>query len=57
MSEITHLETENAKLRELVQCMLRNMHGCNYYHSCGSCDFDECVYEDNLRELGIEVDA
>ena len=57
MSEITHLETENAKLRELVQRMLRNMHGCNYYHSCGSCDFDECVYEDNLRELGIEVDA
>lgn len=53
--EIGALKAENASLRELVQRMLRNMHGCNYYHSCGSCDFDECVYEANLRELGIDV--
>lgn len=43
------------KLRELVRDMNRNMTGCKYHHSCGSCDFDECIYDDRMRELGIEV--
>ena len=50
------LKAENAKLRELVRDMLRNMHGCTFHHSCGSCDFDECIYEARARELGIEVE-
>ena len=53
--DIQALRLENAKLRELVRDMLRNMHGCNYHHSCGSCDFDECIYEVRMCELGIEV--
>lgn len=46
---------ENAELRELVRDTLRNMHGCTFHHNCGSCDYDECVYEARARELGIEV--
>lgn len=49
------LKAENAKLRELIRDMNRSMTGCKYHHSCGSCDFDECIYEERMRELGIEV--
>ena len=51
---VNKLQAENTKLRELVQDILRNMHGCTFHHSCGSCDFDECVYEMRIHELGIE---
>lgn len=46
---------ENAKLRELVRDMLRNMHGCTFHHDCGSCGFDECIYEARARELGVDA--
>lgn len=51
------LEAENAKMRELVRDVLRNMHGCTFHHSCGACDFDKCIYDARARELEIEVDA
>lgn len=51
------LKAENAKLRELCEEMLRNIHGCIFHHSCGSCDFDECIYETRAREFGIEVNG
>ena len=54
--EYARLCHENDKLRELVRDMLRNMHGCTFHHSCGSCDYDECMYEKRARELGIEAD-
>lgn len=49
------VEERCAKLRELVKDTLRNMHGCTFHHSCGSCDYEECIYEARARELGIEV--
>lgn len=56
LTRVGELEAENARLRELVRDMLRNIHGCTLHHSCGSCDFDECIYETRARELGIEMD-
>ena len=49
------IDSENAKLREFVRDVLRNMHGCTFHHSCGACDFDECLYDARARELGIEA--
>lgn len=45
-------ESENAKLRELV----RNLHACN--GSCPRCIelMGRCEYEEQLGELGIEVE-
>lgn len=54
-SEHRRLKAENARLRDLVRDMWRNMHGCTFHHSCGSCDFDECIYDKRVREMGIEV--
>ena len=53
---LTQLETENAKLRELVltiyMCSNIRCRRCKY--GCGDCcEFDA---EAELRELGIEVD-
>lgn len=43
------------ELRELVWDMLRNMHGCTFHHDCGSCGFDECIYEARARDLGVDA--
>lgn len=75
MSEITHLETENAelkaenaKLRELVQKMMRFFEDgdwCTICEVAKDCDAQEeyeedClmrgVFHDRMRELGIEVE-
>lgn len=53
--DLKQLQAENAKLRELVRDMLRNMHGCTFHHDCGSCGFDECIYEARARELGVDA--
>ena len=64
---IDQLETENARLRELVQKMMRFMEDGNYCTACekvAECDAQEeyeegClmrdVFHDRMRELGVEV--
>lgn len=59
LSRYEKLESENAKLRELVKRMHRHIR-----QTCGECDgwycsnFDEdnecCVYDTLARELGVE---
>lgn len=68
MSEITHFKAENAKLRELVQKMMRFMEDGDWCTTCEvakECDAqeeydDDClmrgVFHARMRELGVEVD-
>lgn len=64
---IESLETENAKLRELCADMHKALFSLNLDH-CQACpredacvfmhksfDCDECAFERDMRELGIEV--
>lgn len=49
------LESENAKLRELVRDMWRDgMCECDERGACATCEYG---YLDRMRELGIEADA
>lgn len=53
--KIACLETENAKLRKLVRKMYSVMDMADYVH-----EFDDpmhLMFVDDMRELGIEVDA
>ena len=53
--EVDRLQTENAKLRELVRDMWHEgMCECGSRGKCASCEYD---YPTRMRELGIEVDA
>jgi len=48
------LQAENAKLRELV----RKLYACQKHADCTDCPYEDdpsCYFEDELRELGIEV--
>ena len=47
--EVDRLQTENAKLRELVQDM------CEWAYVDSSCDLED-RFADRMRELGIEVE-
>lgn len=53
--DASKLEDENDKLQEALRDTVRNMTGCRFHHSCGSCNFDECIYEVRARELGVEI--
>ena len=48
--EVDRLQTENAKLRELVRDM------CEWAYVDSSCDLED-RFADRMRELGIEVDG
>ena len=61
--EVDRLQTENAKLRELV----RDYERCTMHADCAGCEYDgklstHCPFSpcfpdsDELRELGVEVD-
>lgn len=53
--EVDRLQTENAKLRELVRDMWHEgMCECGSRGKCASCEYD---YPTRMRELGIEVDG
>ena len=53
--EVDRLQTENAKLRELVRDMWHEgMCECGSRGKCASCEYD---YPTRMRELGIEEDA
>ena len=53
--EVDRLQTENAKLRELVRDMWHEgMCECGSRGKCASCEYD---YPTRMRELGIEVGA
>ena len=50
---IRELETENAKLRELM----REMYQCSRQYGCDRCGYkDGCSMFDRMAQLGIEVD-
>ena len=52
--EVDRLQTENAKLRELVRDMWHEgMCECGSRGKCASCEYD---YPTRMRELGIEED-
>ena len=58
---LNDLEAENAKLRKLctqmamtVDCTLSDKR-CALFTKCESERFESCLYEQELRELGIEV--
>ena len=68
---ITELDNENAKLREIVRDMRKAFFALDIDH-CQACPrdtingpctkylisgSDECNFEEEMRELGIEVDA
>lgn len=42
-----------AELESLVSDLRDNMHGCEYYHDCGFCEFEECVFEKRMAALGL----
>ena len=48
--EVDRLQTENAKLRELVRDM------CEWAYVDSSCDLED-RFADRMREMGIEVDG
>lgn len=63
------LRDENAKLRELVRDMHKALFSLNLDH-CQACpredacvfvhksfDCDECAFERDMRELGVEVES
>ena len=51
--EVDELETENAKLRELVRDMWHDgMCECDERGACAECEYH---YTDRMRELGVEV--
>ena len=51
--EVDRLQTENAKLRELVS----ELYQCSRQVGCNHCDYkDGCSMFDRMRDLGIEVD-
>ena len=53
--EVDRLQTENAKLRELVRDMWHEgMCECGSRGKCASCEYD---YPTRMRERGIEVGA
>ena len=66
--ENAKLQDENAKLRELVRDMCKALFSLNldYCQACPredacvfvhkSFDCDECAFERDMRELGVEVD-
>ena len=47
------LETENAKLRELVQ----NLYACINHRNCDDCEYvdEACEFERSMCELGVKV--
>lgn len=52
-STIKALETENAKLKELVRDMWRDgMCDCDEQYTCAECEYG---YHKRMEELGIEV--
>ena len=54
-AEYDQLQTENAKLRELVRDMWHEgMCECGSRGKCASCEYG---YPTRMRELGIEVDG
>ena len=54
IAQVHCLQTENAKLRELVRDMWHEgMCECGSRGKCASCEYD---YPTRMRELGIEVD-
>lgn len=55
IEQVHCLQTENAKLRELVRDMWHEgMCECGSRGKCASCEYD---YPTRMRELGIEVDG
>lgn len=50
---VTRQDERIAALEALVRDMRRDMHGCWYCHNCGSCDRDECMFEERMRGLGV----
>ncbi len=49
------LETENAKLRELV----KHLRECTRHNVCAACEYadDACDFDYDMRELGIPEEA
>ena len=55
IEQVHCLQTENAKLRELVRDMWHEgMCECGSRGKCASCEYD---YPTRMRELGIEVES
>ena len=51
---VREIEGDNAKLRKLV----RKLYACQKHADCADCPYEDdpsCYFEDELRELGIEV--
>lgn len=54
-SAVAELESENAKLRELV----KHLRECTRHNTCAVCEYadDACDFDYDMRELRVEVDG